>query len=297
MITGGDAREDARLSRSDRLLIRKAILGAARAVRAEGRAQALTEDVVAALRALGRDEAVREGARERAAIMADGLELFCSGVAGELFNRPGVHWPTADVTHVDMGILAREGYEDQLTVAYLGLMGHINDLIEQRQRDARPTLVVTDEGHIITTNPLLAPYVVKVTKMWRKLGAWLWIATQNLEDFPDASRRMLNMMEWWICLTCPKEEIEQIARLKDLSAEQRSLLLSARKEPGRFTEGVVLADTVEALFRNIPPALDLALAMTEKEEKAERARLMRERGCSELEAAEVMAERIEAGRR
>jgi hypothetical protein len=41
-------------------------------------------------------------------------------------------------------------------------MGHINDLIEQRQRDSRPTLVVTDEGHIITTNPLLAPYVVKV---------------------------------------------------------------------------------------------------------------------------------------
>jgi hypothetical protein len=54
---------------------------------------------------------------------------------------------------------------------------------------------------------------------------------------------------------------------------------------------------VEALFRNVPPALDLALAMTEKEEKAERARLMRERGCSELEAAQVMAERIEAGRR
>jgi hypothetical protein len=68
MITGGDAREDARLSRSDRLLIRKAILGAARTVRAEGRAQALTEDVVAALRALGQDESVREGARERAAI-------------------------------------------------------------------------------------------------------------------------------------------------------------------------------------------------------------------------------------
>jgi hypothetical protein len=37
--------------------------------------------------------------------------------------------------------------------------------------------------------------------------------------------------------------------------------------------------------------------MTEKEEKAERARLLRERGCSELEADEVIAVRIEAGRR
>jgi hypothetical protein len=36
-------------------------------------------------------------------------------------------------------------------------------------------------------NPLLARYVVKITKRWRKLGARFWIATQNLEDFPDAS--------------------------------------------------------------------------------------------------------------
>ena len=94
------------------------------------------------------------------------------------------------------------------------MMSHINDLVERHQHDARPTLVVTDEGHIITTNPLLARYVVKITKMWRKLGAWFWIATQNLEDFPDASRKMLNMMEWWLCLVMPKEEVEQIARFK-----------------------------------------------------------------------------------
>ena len=97
--------------------------------------------------------------------------------------------------------------------------------------------MVTDEGHIITTNPLLARYVVKITKMWRKLGAWFWIATQNLEDFPDASRRMLNMMEWWLCLVMPKEEIDQIARFRELTPEQHRLLRSARKEPGKYVEG------------------------------------------------------------
>ena len=134
--------------------------------------------------------------------------------------------------------------------------------------------------------------MVKITKMWRKLGAWFWIATQNLEDFPDASRKMLNMMEWWLCLVMPKEEIEQIARFKDLSVEQRSLLLSARKEPGKYVEGVVLSDNLEALFRNVPPPLSLALAMTEKHEKAERAAIMKEKGCSELEAVYEIAERI-----
>jgi hypothetical protein len=88
---------------------------------------------------------------------------------------------------------------------------------------------------------------------------------------------MLNMMEWWLCLVMPKEEVEQIARFKDLNDEQRNLLLSARKEPGKYVEGVVLADKVEALFRNVPPALSLALAMTEKHEKAERAAIMREK--------------------
>ncbi len=181
-------------------------------------------------------------------------------------------------------------------MAYLSIMSHINDLVERHQSDERPTLVVTDEGHIITTNPLLARYVVKITKMWRKLGAWFWIATQNLEDFPDASRRMLNMMEWWLCLVMPKEEVEQIARFRELSEEQRSLLLSARKEPGKYIEGVVLSDKLEALFRSVPPALSLALAMTEKHEKAERAAIMRKRGCSELEAVYMIAEQIAATR-
>ncbi|HBO13923.1 MAG TPA: conjugative transfer ATPase, partial [Halieaceae bacterium] len=296
MITGGDEREDARMTRADRLLIRNAILLAAKAVAEQGREQVLTRDVVAALNSIGRDAGLPEHRRNRALEMGDGMALFCSGLAGQFFDRPGKPWPAADVTILEMGMLAREGYEDQLTVAYISMMSHINDLVERHQSDARPTLVVTDEGHIITTNPLLARYVVKITKMWRKLGAWFWIATQNLEDFPDASRKMLNMMEWWLCLVMPKEEVEQIARFKDLNEEQRSLLLSARKEPGKYVEGVVLADNLEALFRSVPPPLSLALAMTEKHEKAERAEIMRERGCTELEAVHIVAERIAARR-
>ncbi|MEW8024844.1 MAG: conjugative transfer ATPase [Candidatus Thiodiazotropha sp.] len=296
MITGGDEREDASMTRADRLLIRNAIFLAAKTVKETGRDQVLTQDVVAALQSIGHDESLPDHRRNRAIEMGDGMALFCSGLAGHFFNHPGTPWPEADITILEMGILAREGYEDQLTVAYISMMSHINDLVERHQHDARPTLVVTDEGHIITTNPLLARYVVKITKMWRKLGAWFWIATQNLEDFPDASRKMLNMMEWWLCLVMPKEEVEQIARFKDLTDVQRSLLLSARKEPGKYVEGVVLSDNMEALFRNVPPPLSLALAMTEKHEKAERGAIMRERNCSELEAVHVIAERIAANR-
>ncbi|MCP5024592.1 MAG: conjugative transfer ATPase, partial [bacterium] len=186
MITGGDEREDARMTRADRLLIRNAIFMAAKTVKEAGRDQVLTQDVVVALQSIGKDASMPDHRRNRAIEMGDGMALFCSGLAGHFFNRPGTPWPQADVTILEMGMLAREGYEDQLTVAYISMMSHINDLVERHQHDARPTLVVTDEGHIITTNPLLARYVVKITKMWRKLGAWFWIATQNLEDFPDA---------------------------------------------------------------------------------------------------------------
>ncbi len=296
MITGGDGREEARMTRADRLLIRQAILQAAKAVAEEGREPVLTRDVVAALNRMGQHVSLPEHRRHRAIEMGDGMALFCSGTAGHFFDRPGKPWPASDVTILETGLLAHEGYEDQLTVAYVSVMSHINALVERRQRDARPTLVVTDEGHLITTNPLLARYVVKITKMWRKLGAWYWTATQNLEDFPDAAKRMLNVMEWWVCLALPKEEVDQIARFKDLTDEQRSLLLSARKEPGKYVEGVVLSDQLETLFRSVPPPLSLALAMTEKHEKAERARIMQERGCSELDAVHVVAERIAAQR-
>ncbi|HEB99708.1 MAG TPA: conjugative transfer ATPase [Thiotrichales bacterium] len=301
MVTGGDDREDARLTRADRLLLRNAIYHAAEQVHARpGDHQVLTRDIMEALRGIGRGEIegdLPEYRRHRATEMADSIGLFCSGIAGHFFNRPGTAWPAADVTILDLGLLAREGYKDQLTLAYISIMNHINNVVERHQSDSRPTIVVTDEAHIITTDAQLARYVVKITKMWRKYGAWFWIATQNLEDFPDDASKMLNMIEWWLCLVTPKEEVDQIARFKDLNEEQRHMLLSTHKEPGKYTEGVVLSDKLETLFRSVPPALSLALAMTEKEEKAERAAIMRERNCTELEAAYVMAARIEAARR
>ena len=66
MITGGDAAEDARMSRADRLLIRNAILKAAESVRSSGRDQVITRDVVDALHAIGRDRELPETRRTRA---------------------------------------------------------------------------------------------------------------------------------------------------------------------------------------------------------------------------------------
>lgn len=299
MITGGEEKEEARLSRADRKAIREAIYNAAVAAREAGKTIVLPGDVAGRLRHLADDGHLTDRRRDRLREMADSLALFADhhSLAGQLFNRPGSSWPDADVTLVDLGTLARDGYEGELALANVSLLSHINNLVEQHQADERQTLVVTDEGHLLTTNPLLVRYVVKITKMWRKLGAWYWLATQNLEDFPDAAKRMLNAMEWWFCLVMPREEVEQIARFKDLTDDAKRMLLSARKEPGKFIEGVLLSDTCQTKFRSVPPALALALPMTEKHEKAERREIVRRKGLAEeLDAAYEVARRIEATR-
>lgn len=290
MITGGEMKEDARMTRSDQALIREAILHAARLTAREKR-QTLTQDIRNALFALAQDAALPESRRNRLWEMGEAMNMFCSGFEGELFNREGEVWPEADITLVDLAMFAREGYEAQLAIAYISLINHINNLSERDQHLARPIVNITDEAHIITVNPLLARFLTKGSKMWRKLGIWLWLATQNLSDFPDDARKLLNMIEWWELLVMPPEEVEQVSRFKSLTPEQRQLLLSATKAPGKYTEGVVLSPRVEALFRVVSPALWLALGMTEKHEKAERMRIMREFGCSELEAAMRVAER------
>ncbi|MGR4868197.1 conjugative transfer ATPase [Variovorax sp. LARHSF232] len=295
MITGGEDKEEARMTRADRSLIRQCILDAAQRCVA-ARRTVLTRDVRDALRERARDATLPEVRRARLLEMADAMDMFCQGVDGEMFDRPGTPWPEADITVVDLATFAREGYNAQLSIAYISLINTVNNIAERDQFLGRPIINVTDEGHIITKNPLLAPYVVKITKMWRKLGAWYWLATQNIDDLPRAAEPMLNMIEWWICLSMPPDEVEKIARFRELNPAQKALMLSARKEAGKFSEGVILSKSMEVLFRAVPPSLYLALAQTEPEEKAERFQLMQQYGIGELDAAFKVAEMIDRAR-
>lgn len=275
----------------------------------EEKRQMLPSDLKATMEAIATDMSEKPGGgprwhakmQSRASEMALSLELLTEGTEGELFNREGEAWPEADVTVVDLGHLSREGYESQMALAVISLAGRVNYIGERDQYHNRAGLFVIDEGHVVTTNPLVAPYFAKISKMWRKLGWWLWLGTQNLKDYPNESEKMLNMAEWWVCLTMPPDEIEQIARFRSLTEEQKQMLASAKKghkENGIpcYTEGVVMGSTLNALFRSVPPSLYLALGMTEKDEKAQRYELMQAHGCTELEAAFMVARELDRRR-
>lgn len=300
MITGGQDDEMHGFSRSDRLAVRQAILKAAETVDArdghKDGAIVRPVDVAAALRAQSADEGLTDLRRDRVRSLADALDLFADeqSLAGQLFNREGEAWPEADVTVVDLAMLAREGYEAELAVAYVSLMNHVNNVVERKQYERRQSIVVTDEAHIITRNELLASYVAKITKMWRKLGTSYWPATQNLADFSEGAKRILNMVGFIIALVMPKEEVDELGVHKQLDEDQRRMMLGARKEPGCYAEGVILSDVMTALIRLVHPAFILAMAMNEKHEKAERAEIMRELGLEhELDAAHEAARRME----
>lgn len=292
MITGGEQREIDRMTRADRYVVSRAIITASMGAQKGGKPHPLTQDVAKALMDMNQDEALPQERRERAYHMGESMMVYTLDLRGKLFNRYGQQWPDADITLVELGTLVKDGYEDALAVAYTGLLDHVHANGEAHQHEGRPHIFLTDEGHLITTNPLLGPKIVKGTKMWRKLDLWFWLATQDMKDFPESMNRVLNMCEFWLLLTMEAEEVKQVSRFKSLTEEERLLMLSTRKEPPKYTEGVLLSSTHKALFRNVPPPLAIALAMTEGHEKAWRQRIMNQFGITEMEAAVRIAREL-----
>lgn len=298
MVTGGEEKEEALMSRSDVGLLKSAIINAASTAKLAKKTDILTEDVIKALSDLKQE---KPGRLERIDEMVEAMELFTDGFAGELFNRPGEELPDADYIRIEMGALAAgsTSTNDKLSVAYISLVNQIIARAQRTQKDGRPTIMLTDEAHVITTNKLLATYLVIISKLLgRRMGLWLWQATQNMKDYPDEAEKMLSMFEWWMCLFIDEGELKNIERFRSLTPDQRSMLLSTTKQPPKYTEGVMMSDNVQGLFRMVPPGLCLALGQSEKEEKRERYKIMKEHSLDdELDAAIIIGNRMAESRR
>ncbi len=262
MITGADHKKEEQFQPPDKQVVRHAILEATRRQRAAGLDDVTPSNVVEMLRQMA-EETSSAGRRERVLEMADALAYWTEGLHGKFFNRPGRTWPECDMTILDMGILTAENYKDMLAV---------------------------------TTNPTLVKPLVFGAKTWRKLNIRLDQATQNLGDYPDEASNMLSLAEWWYCLTMDTKEVKDLTRFRRLSEEEQEMLLSARKQKGAYTEGVILSDRVTSLFRVVMPALPLALAGTDDDEKAARRQLMEQHRISEIEAVHRIAEQIKQQR-
>lgn len=296
MVSGGNKDVAKGIKLGDQQLIRECILKAAVACRNDGGRQVITEDVAEEIKKVSSDPSVPNDIQTRFYEYAAAMRKFTQGLAGQIFNREGELWPECDFTHIDLAEFVKDNTEAELAVSYMSILNNVNDIAERDQHSGRPIIFLTDEAHLITKNPLLAPGVVKIVKMWRKLGAWLWLATQNMADFPNEAEVMLSLFEWWLCLALEPAEVDEVARFKKLTEEQKHLLASAKKQERCYTEGVVLSSRLAEIFRAVPPSLTLSLAMSEGYQKAERRKLMDELGISEVEAAKVVAKNLDKAR-
>ena len=226
------------------------------------------------------------------------MTLFCEGLEGDIFNQDAEHWPEADVTIIDLKLYAKTGYEAQLATAYISLINRINAIAERDQYTGRHIVALTDEAHVISTNELLSPYAVKIVKMWRKLNAWFWLATQDIADFPNSARKMLNNAEWWVLLNMSEDELNNLMNFKNLTEEDKRLIRSMTTEKFKYKEGIVFGQDrrLRQRFRIVPPALYLALGETDGPSKKIRQTLMDKHGISELDAALMRADQIEQSR-
>jgi hypothetical protein len=283
MITGGAANET--LSRHAKRMIGEVVL---KAHKQYPDRQILAQDLVSAFETHPWEDTHK---KQRAQVMADGLKYFClDPLSNDFFNQPGEPWPLVDVTIVDFGLFAGSGYEAHRAIAFAGCYHKMLALAEANQRGSRRMIAAFDENHLFTKVPLLAELQTRLAKMGRKLGLGLWLLTQNMADFPDEAHKMLAMLETFICLALPPDEIAQVERFKPLTDAQRKLLLSAQKAKGQYTEGVIISPALTGLFRHIPPKAYLALAGTEQHEKHARAQMMKKTGCTEWEAALKIAD-------
>ena len=175
-------------------------------------------------------------------------------------------------------------------LVFISLMNKTMTLAEKHKDSGRPTIFFGDECHIVTNKPITAASIVQCAKMSRKVNLWIWLATQNVGDFPAEAKKIVSMMEYLFVLYCDVKEREEIMRFRDLTVEQQQLIGTLQKEKGKYMENVLICNRGNYLFRNIPPREVLALAGTDGDENSLRAQLQKEYDCNQMEASLLMAQ-------
>ncbi len=289
MITQGKTREEKKIDPTDLSLITKSLIHAMKTCRKNHVPQMLLTHVIESMNTLSLSSN-SDDITDRLKKFATRLEYYKSGIRGQFINTPSEPLTDFDFLHIDFGFMQSESYTDLMNIVCVSLLAKILALAEANKSSGRPTKLFMDEAHVLFKSDLVAAFVILMAKVARKIGLWLTPCTQNIEDFTGIeSKKLLSMMETWLCLSLEPDEIDLVSKFKPISEEMRSLILDIRKYQGIYSESVLIGKRFSGLFRNIPPSIALALAMTEQTERAFRKKVQKKLGVSELEAVEYIA--------
>lgn len=299
MITGADKKELEAITRQDRYFIIEAVKMAANGAVAAGFDEMIPSDLADAFATLAEQYAAQgavgdEQAAKRMKTMEHGLRTFFeSPINNWYFNQRGKPLPEADVTWLELGMFKDDNPENVAprALTFISLMNRTMTMAETHKNEGRDFIFFADECHILTNNAMTAASVVQCAKMSRKLGLWIWLATQNVKDFPDEAKKIVSMMEYLFVLWCDVKERKDILSFRELTQEQQQMIATLKKESGKFMENALICNRGSYLFRNIPPREILAIAGTDGEENKLRHQLSHDYQCSLVEASLLMAQK------
>ena len=296
LITQGNLKAQNEMSLDDMTVMTRALIYSLKRAKRLGRPQMIITDLHDGCKELWEKERTdgdltvaqkyNEYVRRLERYMTDPVRAKC-------VNRISDPLEEVDLTHIDFGFMQDPSYGDLLNIVCIAFLAKVLAIAEKNKTSDKPTILMLDEAHVFFKSDVVAVFVILMAKVGRKIGLWLIPTTQNIHDFSGVeSRKVLSMMETWLCLSVSTTEIELINAFKPLSKTEVAMIEDIRKYPGVYSEGVLLGKNYKGLFRNVPPRLHLALSMTEQDERAERAKLQREHNVDELAASELMATKM-----
>lgn len=293
-ITGGDPKEEEEINRIDLAYINKNLIESARRVRESGRKQMIMSDVKEGFEIMASIE-TNSNIQERLEGFAKKLELYINDQVRSTFvNRTSEPLGIYDLLHIDFGFLQEENYRDLLNMVCVTLLSKIISLAEKNKASGRFTVLIIDEAHVFSKCKVIMLAMVLIAKVGRKFGLWLIVATQNVADLnTQECKKLLSIIETWLCFALTQNEVEMIAEIKTLSKEIRTQLDNTTQQKGLYTEGVLIGSKYSGLFRCVPPRIALSLAMTEQSERAERAQIAKDNNITDLEAVKLVAKNLE----
>ena len=212
---------------------------------------------------------------------------------GLYFNRPAEALPETDITYFEMGKWKDEGDTNEAarSLASVTMIQRIMAQSEARQKSGRFSVFLLDECHIITKHKVPAASLTQCAKMSRKVGLYLWLATQNVKDFDGSVAKMLSMFEYWIVLDMSNKEFEQVTQYVEVSDIEQQLFRTIHNEKGVYSEAVVMSKRNKLLVRCFPFREILYLAFNEQKEKSARLAMAKKYNCDEVEAALLQAQK------
>lgn len=300
MITGSEQKELDALDRQDRYLILEAIKASAKTAVENGYEQMIPGDLAKTMRLQA--ESYGQSNQEtdqllapRLAKMANGIDAFINTpLNARYFNQRGEPMPEMDLTYFELG-LYKDDHQSNEAPRALAINKLLNDSMSRAEAykdSGRPFIFYCDECHVVTSKPITAASIVQATKMGRKNNLWIWLATQNTEDFPASAARAISMIEYKLLLWSDTKERELISNFVDITPSQKKMYQSVSKAPGKYTELLLATSTQTYLCRNVPPREILALAATSDSENFTRQQLMEQFACDGVEASLLMAQKM-----